>query len=207
MKIIIKGFIGVFLLFIGINSFSYESSNNHPEDHFSHLPMGGRRALHGMVVFGSGPYFLEHIPTLTPPHDFQIITEVVLKNKNGVSLNLDLSSQGFTLKPSSNFSLNDYVAGRLKIFTASIHQGSFEQGGEIITDLENVTVEILTYKMIRQLPTQEPEQGQWIKLSDGKNTFESNVIRPNQNIQLIRNISNGKKLWCVKAPDFFDSCL
>lgn len=204
MKSIIKGFIGALLL-LGINSFSYANSNHHPEDHFSHLPIGGRRALHGMVVFGSGPYFLEHIPMLTPPHDFQIITEVVLKNKNGLRLNFDFSNQGFTLKPSSNFSLNDYVAGRLKIFTASIHQGSFEQGGRIIAGLENVSVEIQSYKVIRQLPAQEQEQ--WIKLTDGKSTFESNVIRPNQNIQLIRNTSNGKTLWCVKAPDFFDSCL
>lgn len=183
---------------------SYANSH-HPEDHFVHLPSGGRRALHGMVLFGSGPYFLEHIPMLTPPHDFQIITEVSLKNKNGMPVKFDFSRQGFTLKPSSTFSLNDYVAGRLKAFTASIYRGSFEQNGQVISELENISVEIQSYKVIRQLPGQS--QAKLIRLNDGKNFFESNVIRPNQNVQLIRNASTGEILWCVKAPDFFDSCL
>lgn len=202
MKTICLTLIGFLLSFAG--EVSLASSHHHPEDHFSHLPTGGRRALHGMVLFGAGPYFLEHIPMLTPPHDFQIITEVTLKNKNGVAVKLDLSRQGFTLKPSSTFSLNDYVAGRLKNFTASIHRGSFEQGGQVVSGLEAVMVEIQSYRIIRQLPGQSQEK--WIQLNDGKNLFESNVIRPNQNVQLIRNASTGEILWCVKGPDFFDPC-
>jgi hypothetical protein len=116
---------------------------------------------------------------LTPPHDFQIITEVILKNKNGMPVKFDFSRQGFTLKPSSTFSLNDYVAGRLKSFTASIHQGSFEQGGKGVSGLESVTVEIQSFKGIRQLPGQSQEK--WIQLNDGKRLFESNAILPNQN--------------------------
>ncbi len=203
MKNVYKSFIGA-LLFFGMGSFSYANSNHHPEDHFSHLPVGGRRALHGMVVFGSGPYFLEHIPMLTPPHDFQIITEVILK-KNGTALKSDFSHQGFTLKPNSSFSLNDYVAGRLQTFSGSIYQGSFEQNGNLINGLESVSVEIRSYKVIRQLPGAQTSETS-VQLTDGKNSFESNVIRPNQNIQLIRNVNTGKVLWCVKAPDFFDSC-
>ncbi len=203
MKSVYKVFFTILLLF-GMSSTAVAQSHHNSEDHFSHLPVGGRQALHGMVVFGSGPYFLEHIPMLTPPHDFQIITEVILK-KSGRALNLDLSEQGFTLKPNSSFSLTDYVSGRLQAFSGSIHQGSFEQGGKVVTGLDNISVEIQSYKIIRQLPAESQEQ--WIQLSDGKNTFESNVIRPNQNVQLIRNTSNGKNLWCVKAPDFFDTCL
>jgi len=166
MKLIGKIFAGALMFTIGLSHFGLANSH-HPEDHFSHLTPGGRRALHGMVVFGSGPYFLEHIPMLTPPHDFQIITEVVLKNKNGIRLNSDFSSQGFTLKPSSSFPLNDYVAGRLKVFTASIHQGNFEQGGKVVPGLENVKVEIQSYQLIRQLPA--TSQQQWIQVTDGKN--------------------------------------
>lgn len=35
------------------------------------LQPGGRSGLHGMVVFGKGTYFIEHIPMLHPPHDFR----------------------------------------------------------------------------------------------------------------------------------------
>lgn len=205
MKNIYKRFFEALLLIIGISSFCYANSNNHPEDHFSHLPAGGRRALHGMVVFGAGPYFLEHIPMLTPPHDFQIITEVVLKNKNGTSVNYDFSHKGFTLKPNSSFSLNDYVAGRLQAFAGAIYQGSFEQDGKVLSGLENVSVEIKSYKVIRQLPGAQTSETS-VRLTDGKNSFESNVIRSNQNVQLIRNVNTEKVLWCVNAPDFFDSC-
>lgn len=202
MKALYLTILGCLLAFAGEDSLAI--SSHHPEDHFSHLPIGGRRALHGMVLFGSGPYFLEHIPMLTPPHDFQIITEVTLKDKNGAVVKSDFSHQGFTLKPSSTFSLNDYVAGRLTHFTASIHRGSFEQGGQVVPGLESVRVEIQSYKIIRQLPGQS--QKKWILLNDGKNLFESNAIRPHHNVQLIRNASTGEILWCVKAPDFFESC-
>lgn len=202
MKIIYYALL--FSILLGVEVSYADPMGHHPENHFADLPAGGRRALHGMVLFGSGPYFLEHIPMLTPPHDFQIITEVVLKNKNGMALEIDFSRQGFTLKPSSDFSLNDYAAGRLKAFSASIYRGSFEQDGQVVAGLEKVSVDIQSYKIIRQLPGQSQES--WISLNDGKNIFESNVIRPGKNIQLIRNATTGKVLWCVEAPGFFESC-
>jgi len=181
------------------------SVNASPEDHFNHLPKGGRRSLHGMVIFGSGPFFLEHIPMLTPPHDFQIITEVRLTDENGKPVLRSFAAQGFTLKPAENFSLNDYVAGRLRDFSGSIHQGSFEQGGEILPGLGKVSVKVIEYKLVRQLPSASADLV--FRLSDGVHTFESNIIRPQQNVQLIRNATTGKELWCVKGPDFFDPCL
>lgn len=191
------------MLLVLISTFVFSFANT--DHHFSHLLVGGRKALHGMVVFGSGPYFLEHIPMLTPPHDFQIITEVILKNKNGSVINQNFSNSRFTLKPSSSFSLNDYVAERLQVFTGSIYQGSFEQNGRMINGLENITIQVKSYKVIRQLPG-SATSGSFIQLNDGKSTFESHVINPSQNFQMIRNAKTGKVLWCVKAPDFFEPC-
>jgi hypothetical protein len=177
------------------------------EDHYSHLPTGGRRALHGMVLFGSGPYFLEHIPMLTPPHDFQIIVLVKLTDVGGRKITQSFSREGFTLQPSATFSLNDYVAGRLKKFTGSIHNGSFEKNGPVVTGMESVMVEVMEYRVIRQLPsTSTGSADQWIKLSDGTHVFESNLIRPQRNIQQIRNTTLKLNLWCVTAPDFFEPC-
>jgi hypothetical protein len=175
-----------------------------PEDHFSHLPEGGRRSLHGMVLFGAGPYFLEHIPMLTPPHDFQIIAEVSLSDESGKPITRDFSHQGFTLKPSTNFSLNDYVAGRLKKFSGSIHEGSFEQGGQIVPGLRSVTVNVVEYKLIRHLPANAEKSS--FRVTDGVSIFDSNIIRPEQNLQDIRNFTTGKQLWCVSGPEFFDPC-
>lgn len=176
-----------------------------PSEHFSHLPPGGRRSLHGMVLFGAGPYFLEHIPMLTPPHDFQVIAEVELKNAAGQALTSDFAQQSFTLKPSTNFSLNDYVAGRLKKFAGSVHEGSFELGGKVIAGLENVQVEVKSYKFIRALPADSSDLV--FRVSDGKNSFQSNVIRPEHSFQRILNITSNKELWCVKGPDFFEPCV
>lgn len=177
---------------------------HHPEDHFTHLPTGGRKALHGMVLFGAGPYFLEHIPMLTPPHDFQVIAEVALTDKNGQPLAHDFSNESFTFKPSTTFSLNDYISGRLRKFSGDVYRGSFEQDGQLLADLQEVLVEVVAYKVIRPLPS--PSEEPRFILSDGKNFFESNVIRPEKSVQFIRNIGTGKTLWCVQGPDFFDPC-
>lgn len=180
------------------------SVNAGPEEHFHHLPAGGRRSLHGMVLFGAGPYFLEHIPVLSPPHDFQIIAEVRLRDASGKPVSLDFSTRTTTFKPSTNFSLNDYVTGRLRSLSGAIHDGGFEQGGEVLVGFESVEVEVIAYKLIRQLPS--PSNESVFRVSDGVSNFESNLIRPEDSIQRITNTSTQKQLWCVTGPDFFEVC-
>jgi hypothetical protein len=174
------------------------------EDHFAHLPVGGRKSLHGMVLVGAGPYFLEHIPMLSAPHDFQIIAEVTLKDAKGKEVKRDFSKKGFTLKPGSNFGLNDYLAGRLKSFTGSVHEGSFEQGGKVLKGLEAVQVEVVALKHARQLPAASSEESFFY--NDGASEFISNVITDQRNVQAITNKTTGARLWCVTGPDFFDPC-
>jgi hypothetical protein len=174
------------------------------ESRFSNLAPGGRMSLHGMVIIGSGPYFLSHIPMLHEPHDFQIFAEVVLKDKSGTPIVTDFSSESFTLKPIENFSLNDYLAGRLKKFSASIHTGAFEQGGKIIPGLETVKVQVVKLIHARQLPAESSEQ--WLEVSDQKHVFQESVITPENNIQRIKNKTTEKSLWCVVGPDFFEPC-
>lgn len=168
------------------------------------LPAGGRKSLHGMVVFGSGPYYLDHIPMLSPPHDFQIIAEVRLTGPGGKALTQSFSQKGFTLKPAGNFSLNDYVDGRLKQFVGSIHEGSFEQGGRIVPGLAKVQVDVVKIELARQLPASSSESS--LSIQAGKERFEANLIRPEANIQRLRNLDTGAQLWCVEGPDFIDPC-
>lgn len=191
-------------IFVGIAIlFSVAANADTPQNHF-HLPEGGRKGLHGMVLYGSsGVYFLDHIPMEQAPHDLQVIAQVKLKTKNGHAVTTqDFSKATFTLKPNTNFSLNDYTAGRLQKFSGDIYVGGFEQGGSVLTD--NVEVEVAQIKLVRQIPS--TSAGTSIELSDGTNTFEINVMTPTQNVQSVKNKSTGQELWCVKGPDFFEPC-
>lgn len=169
------------------------------------LQPGGRSGLHGMVVFGKGSYFIEHIPMLHPPHDFQIVASITIKNNLGKILQPDLSEQGFTLKPTENFSLNDLIQGQIKDFKVEVYEGSFEQNGKPVAGLENVTIEINKIILARHLP--DTSKDQFLEMTDAAmNTFKTAIITPENNIQVIKNILTGKTLWCVVGPDFFDVC-
>lgn len=173
-------------------------------DH-SHLPPGGRPALHGMVLYGSeGSYFLDHIPMNHAPHDFQVVAQVKLKDKTGSAISGDFSNAAFTLKPATNFSLNDYVAGRLKKFKGTIHSGSFEQGGPVVKGLDAVEVEVELLKLARQIPAESTAPV--VEVSSQIDAFELNVITPARSFQSIKNKRTGKELWCVKGPNFFEFC-
>ncbi len=166
------------------------------------LPAGGRMSLHGMVLFGGGPYFIDHIPMLMNPHDFQVITEVTLRDAHGGIITKDFANGTFTLKPSSNFSLNDFINGQLRHFSGAIYQGGFEQGGQIISGLSNVQVEIRKIHLARQLPADSKDVS--FKVSDQRHSFQINIITPKRNFQSIKNESS--PLWCVVGPDFSNFC-
>jgi hypothetical protein len=175
------------------------------QNHSPTLMAGGRSSLHGMVVFGNGSYFVEHIPMLHPPHDIQIVASIVIKDNNGKVLKPDLSQVGFTLKPKANFSLNDFIEGSLSKFDAEIYQGSFEQEGKVVIGFENITIEVQKILLARQLPKTSNETK--FEVADvASNTFQTGIITPQNNTQIIKNISTGKTIWCVVGPDFFQNC-
>jgi len=191
--------------FTALALLSFSSPADASSSHLHHpLTEGGRKGLHGMVLVGAGPYFLEHIPMLTPPHDFQIITEVRLVDAKGAPITKDFSKAGFTLKPAKSFSLNDYISGTLQSFQGAIFEGGFEQGGEVLPGHEAVTVIVTDYKLARQLPLDSNQDS--FSYTDGKSQFQSSFIQPSNNVQRIENLTHGEELWCVKGPDFFDPC-
>ena len=192
------------VLFFGCTSPGRGPAASGPESQFAALAEGGREGLHGMVLYGAGPYYLEHIPMLTKPHDFQIIAQVELTDTDGQPVTQDFSQRGFSLKPAAQFSLNDYVSGRLRDFSGSIHDGSFELGGPVLPGMQAIQVRVVEYKVIRQLPADA--KSTVFKVADGHNTFESNAIRPSMSIQKIRNVTADRQLWCVTGPDFFEPC-
>ena len=175
------------------------------EGHTMKQPMNGRTGLHGMVLYGAeGQYFIDHIPMEHPPHDFQIVAEISIKDNKGVPVKLDLSNDTFTLKPSASFSLNNYINGHLTQFVGDIYEGGFEQNGKVLSGYENVTVTVKNISFARPIPNASTETS--VQFAAGKTIFEVNVITPARNFQAIKNKSTGEYIWCVKGPDFFEPC-
>lgn len=171
-------------------------------DEFSSLALGGRHSLHGMVVFGKGQYFIDHIPMLRQPHDFQIVAAVTIVDKNGNPLVHDFSQKAFTIRPDP-FSLNDYLAGRLTSFEADVFEGSFEVARPVeVAGLKRVKVTVSEFKIRRHLPGESLDER--VKLSDGVLTYEANIITPLRNHQAI--FANGRRIWCVVGNDFVEPC-
>ena len=168
------------------------------------LEAGGRNGFHGTVVYGSGPYFIDHIPMLMAPHDVQLVAEVELTRGHGVPLSSDFSQGSFTLEPAFAFSLDDLVAGKLSGFGASIHEGSFEQGGPILPHLGVVFVTIKKILLARELPSASSEE--MFTFGPDENRFSVNVITPGRSRQEITSMRTGKRLWCMKGPDFATPC-
>ncbi|MBC7467591.1 MAG: hypothetical protein H7256_16490 [Bdellovibrio sp.] len=179
-------------------------AGNHEQAVLSLPSEGGRVSVHGMVIFGSGPYFIEHIPMLHAPHDFQIVASVEILDKTGKLLTPDFSNQGFTFEPSANFSLDDFMAGKITHIEGSIHEGSFEQGGKIIPGFESIVIAVTKMNLVRQLPSEGAQT--FFEVSDLKYTYQTNIITPKNSVQNLENKTLHKNLWCVVGPDFYDPC-
>lgn len=159
----------------------------------------GRVGLHGMVIYGQkGSYFLDHIPMESSPHDLQVVSEVAITTQGGKDLNIDLSNNTFTMRPSSFFSLDDFAAGKIETFAADIYKGGFEQGGEIL--IAAVKVRIKSVLLNRKIPSKSGQTS--YEFAD----YWLNVITPARNFQKIVNLKTGKVLWCVKGPEFYEYC-
>ena len=175
------------------------------EDHHMKQPTNGRTGLHGMVLYGTeGQYFIDHIPMEHPPHDFQIVAQIIIQDSKGKLVQLDLSNDTFTLKPSKQFSLNNFINGQLTEFVGDIYTGGFEQDGKVLAGYENVTVKVQNISFARPIPSASDKTS--VQFTSGKTIFEVNVITPSRNFQAIKNKSTGEFIWCVKGPDFFEPC-
>jgi hypothetical protein len=103
-----------------------------------------------MLVIGTGPIYLSHLPMFHPPHDHQVLLEVGLR-KDGVDAEAeyraDREERGeriYTLEP-ERFALRELFAefpheAERTSFTGTLYRGHFERGGEAL--LEDVTVNV-----------------------------------------------------------------
>ncbi len=115
--------------------------NECSDEKFAHV-MGG---FHGHLLFGTGPFYLSHLPLYAPPHNYQAIYEVEFPLDAGalkIELKKKLASGGYaTFEPSANPANREQSSMNFKIpqltclaknsgdqiFWGEIHSGHFER--------------------------------------------------------------------------------
>ncbi len=86
---------------------------------------GDRVGIHGMALFGKTVHYLAHIPTMSRPHNEQLV-KVRLVSAGGDALADDFSTQGHSIRPTQSLSLDDLVVGAVDSFKADVFAGNFE---------------------------------------------------------------------------------
>jgi len=106
---------------------------NHPH------PAGDVAAVHGMLIFGTGPIYLGHLPMFHPPHDHQLVLEVELAGPGDPAATYvkDRAQSG---EPVYTWVPKPFVLSTLfgsaavgREMQGTIVRGHFERGGKPIT--------------------------------------------------------------------------
>ena len=136
---------------------------------------GGRYGLHGMVLYGSNPYFLSHIPMFHEPHDQQLIMRVSLTTQNGHHVSENFTKETYSIRPLRNFSLNDLILGRLQTFQGDIYEGNFESNGKVV--FANVFIKVEKKLFNKKIPFNRSLPGfTYFLVGDGHQLFAINEI-------------------------------
>jgi hypothetical protein len=103
---------------------------------------GDRKAVHGMLVFGTSQLYVSHLPLFGSPHDYQVIMEVDFDDESKAKYTESLktlASDGETyhsIEPEA-FVLPEMISD-MDSFSATLYRGHFERGGKEL--VSNVTV-------------------------------------------------------------------
>ena len=184
-----------------------------------------------MLVFGRrGGYFLEHIPMYSPPHDEQLVMRVSLRTAAGAPFDADLSDQGYSMRPTTSFSLDDLVLRERASFVGDLHRGNFEAGGPVLHPGLTVTIDAVLVS--RRLPAADGASPAYYVVGDGAGTaYATNAIRESRGNQQIVRLgafrrplpahcalaltdaearelvdASAPTLWCLRPPDFVEPC-
>ena len=150
---------------------------------------GDRSGLLGLVLFGRTNYFLEHIPMFSRPHNEQLVMRVTLKTAQGADVTNDFSDQGYSVRPTTQFSLDDLTLGKRVAFAGSIHRGNFEEGGPVL--LSNVKITVDEVLVARNLPGGEPiaaDEQEYFVVGDAEDAYATNFIRDARGFQQILRV-------------------
>ena len=110
----------------------------HGGEHGGEHGGGDTTGLHGMLLFGTDPLYLSHLPMFGHPHNFQVILEVAFDDDAEAVLSADREGGDdgmYTFAPAEFpiTELDPADAGARTSFEGTIHRGHFERGGPALT--------------------------------------------------------------------------
>ena len=150
---------------------------------------GDRHGLHGMALFGRNHHYLEHIPMFERPHNEQLVMRVTLRDAQGTTIDTDFSDQGYSVKPTSQFSLDDVTLRRKATFIGDVHRGNFEAGGPLLKRGVRITVDAIL--VARNLPGAEPiavGEQEYFLIGEPDDAYLTNYIRDARGFQQILRV-------------------
>ncbi len=150
---------------------------------------GDRMGVHGMVLFGRTHHYLEHIPMFTRPHNEQLVMRVTVRTSAGKLVETDFSDAGFSVEPTSPFSLDDVTLQKKLTFTGDVHRGNFEEGGPVVLRGAKITIEDVL--IARNLPGTEPiasTDQEYFLIGEPDDAYLTNYIRADRGFQQILRV-------------------
>lgn len=148
---------------------------------------GDRDGHHGMALFGRTHYYLDHIPMFHAPHDVQLVLRVSLRTADGRAITDDFSDQGYSISPTTRFSLDDVALGKRRTFTADIHRGNYEADGPRLYAAAEVTVDAVV--IARPLPGPTIPVPTYLVLGDPGEAYLINLIGPARGFQQVLRLA------------------
>lgn len=148
------------------------------------------RSKHGQIFFGSGPFYISHLPLMNRPHNFQAIYEVDFPDTDvgraAKALYLAREDKGFaSFAPGEYWSYPDFDcsidASSLELSPGILHQGQFEDGGQYIVRTSLVVKRRIFFRIWPEgslPPGQGSAQanGEYIVFGEGNQFFTARVV-------------------------------
>lgn len=148
------------------------------------------RSRHGQIFFGSGPFYISHLPLINRPHNFQAIYEVdfpdTQEGRAAKAQYLSRQDQGFaSFDPGESWSYPDFDCsigpdGRV-LAPGGLHQGQFEDGGAFITETSLVIKRRIFFRIwppgsLGAGAGNPRADGEYIVFGEGDQFFTARVI-------------------------------
>lgn len=142
--------------------------------------------IHGMRIVGEKSIYLSHMGLFNNScHDYQGLFEASFEgasNPQQIYLDAqkkDTNQNEFTLKPTQEFVLPDFVAGKLTFFKANIYSGQYERPTTKPKLLaSDVTVKLKQVKYFRQFKAgaKQPAMSEYLLFGSGTEQLASHLI-------------------------------
>ncbi|TMP37855.1 hypothetical protein CWB96_21790 [Pseudoalteromonas citrea] len=171
-----------------------------PKSHKSHQTHQ-RYGSHGMVLFTDDQenIYASHLPLYATPHDYQIIYQMVVPNKQRVLAEL---RQGMVTLLPSKFDLNQLVTKEVFTISAYFYAGHFERGG---MQFDETNIEF--HKAILVEPITHNYQSLYqvfykAKLNDHTDLVVHKIQRPPSfdAIAVMRNVEHKQTMYQCNKP-------